>query len=155
MVFAFGNQSDVMPAFPFPKLFNWTYLEYIHTIAYVQQCDKTTGECRGPFLFSPKLYLNSLEPTVAGWMYGLAKHVVHAYAAGDGKQVIGYPEGPIVEAEWAVTGPFRKPSAFAHFPPFAAIMSKPILNKPYSVDSAATMAPGGKNEVCSRCPLAA
>ena len=125
MVFAFGNQSNVMPAFPFPKVFNWTYLEFIHTIAYVQQCDK--AGCRGPFLFSPKLFLNALEPTLAGWMYGLAKHVVHAYTASDGKQVVGYPEGPIVEAEWTVTGPFRKPSAFAHFPPFAAIMGKQLI----------------------------
>ena len=30
MVFAFGNQTGVHPKAPFPKLFNWTYLEFIN-----------------------------------------------------------------------------------------------------------------------------
>ena len=48
-----------------------------------KKCD--AGRCHGPFLFSPKLYLNELEPTALGWMYGLAKHFVSAYSStGDG-----------------------------------------------------------------------
>ena len=93
MVFAFGNQSNVHPHFPFPKVFDLTYLEFIHTIPFVVQCEPTAEDkppsCHGPFLFSPRLYLDQLAPTALGWAYGLAKHVVDSYTSTEGKQVTG------------------------------------------------------------------
>ena len=84
MVFAFGNQSHVRPVAL--KLFDWTYLEYIHSVPNVLWCDG--GACHGPFMYQPTLYLDEFPPTALGWMYGLKKHVVHSYASGEGMQAI-------------------------------------------------------------------
>ena len=122
MILTFGNQSNVRPAAPFPELFDWTYFEFIHTIPFVQKCKGAAGRaCHGPFLFSPKLYLNSIEPTVAGWMYGLPSTsclLLSGRTAG-----CGLPDGPIVEASWTLSGAFRPPSSFAKFAPLARVMS--------------------------------
>ena len=43
-------------------------------------------------------------------------------------QVIGYPEGPIVDASWQTTGPFVPPTSVANFAPLAHIMeSQPLI----------------------------
>ena len=130
MVFAFGNQSGVRPASPFPTLFNWTYLEYIHSIPHVQLCEGngSARRCRGPFIFSPRLYLDSLPPTALGWAYGLNKRVVAEYSSRQGSQIIGGAAQPLVEAAWHTTSAFAPPAAFPHFDPIARVLeTQPLV----------------------------
>ena len=123
MVFAFGNQSHVRPVAL--KAFDVSYLEFIHSVPSVQKCEG--GKCRGPFLYSPRLYLNELLPTALGWMYGLNKQVIRSYRASAGAQVIGLPDGPLIEASWQQSGRFAKPSHFAHFGPLGEMMKQPMI----------------------------
>eukprot|EP00966_Prymnesium_polylepis_P255819 5910096-Prymnesium_polylepis.1 len=113
-IFAFGNQSNVRPIRPLPKIFDVSYFEFIHAIPYVLACSDD-GRCRGPFVYSPKLFLDKLLPVELGWLYGLNKHVVSRYANGAGFQSIGRARTPMVEVDFKQSGEFARPSAIKNF----------------------------------------
>ena len=58
MILAFGNQSNVRPIAA--RAFDLSYSEFIHAIPFVQACKGTS--CRGPFIYSPRLYLDRPLP---------------------------------------------------------------------------------------------
>lgn len=90
VVFAFGHQSHVMPAVGI-EAFDISYLEFIHAVPYTQFKEGLGYPNRGPFCYSPVLYLANNEfstgqtdATIAvllGWFYGLEKEFASIDAA--------------------------------------------------------------------------
>ena len=136
VIMAFGRQVDVHPLVG-PPLFDETYWEFIHSVPWTTfTADAKHGASAmpnpGPFIFSPRLYLDSPSMVFLGWLYGLDKEL----AVGDGDletfNIVRHTNDtggePILSANWSSTGPFAAADSFFSFAPWLdAMENQPLV----------------------------
>lgn len=143
VVFAFGHQSHVQPALGIDA-FDLSYLEFIHAVPYTQFKEGLGYPNRGPFCYSPVLYLDNNEfssgeadaaiAVLLGWFYGLEKefgNIDAADTAGAGYHYVTTKLGglPIISGDWNITGDFQPTSSFPNFAATKAAMGQRLVGK--------------------------
>ena len=74
VILSFGRQCDVRPLVG-PPVFDEYHWEFIHAVPWTVFAPDEAEAMRnpGPYIFSPRLYLDDFSMVFLGWLYGLDK----------------------------------------------------------------------------------
>jgi hypothetical protein len=126
LIFMFGHQMEVEIHLGPEEFFHLDYLEFVLEVPFTQW-KETTANYRGPFLFSPRLFLNQTFPIILGQLYGLAKKKA-SMAMNQRRYIID----DLDTNELIISGDFTlkgQPGPTSAFPLFGEAIPK-MLNQP-------------------------
>ena len=129
VVMFFGWQDKVRPNF-LPLGIN--YLEFIISVPYVRHADPALrAKVPGPFIFMPRLYLNSVSPVLLGILaYGYKKALAQISADDHDYQVRQWKTGePIVAGSFKKAGMTGVAGDFPHLRAVQRAYSLPLISQ--------------------------
>jgi hypothetical protein len=127
VLFMFGRQVNVRPNFV--PIHGMIYDELIVAIPYVQWDDNRYAY-RGPYVCSPRLYLDRLLPTLLGRLVGYPKRVAHTRADEGTFQVRDLRHNSsLIRGSFFSRGRAGKMGDFPLFGATAALLRQPILGR--------------------------